>query len=181
MSTAAVIVVGAGAVVVGGAAVIAARGQVNHLEHAAGVHPALRALLGAWNSSGPHRVVISPADTDWSPTGGVRTDEASQAAAAGAGLSNASALRDTPHGRAAALDVWPEGFNPHRGFDAQPGMLPLFNVFGEWAESQRVVFGGALFEFSWGGRWSKPDRPHVEIRGWQQLPFPPPDYGEGFV
>jgi hypothetical protein len=130
-----------------------------------GVHPAIRALLDAWEREGTHIVVIGGGGS-W-PSGGLRVDESSQAAAAAAGLSSAATLATTPHGRGAALDVWPEGFNPHRSFEEQPGMRELMVVFGEWAEAKG---------FAWGGRWAKPDMPHVELRDWRSLPFPPPDY-----
>jgi hypothetical protein len=176
------LVLGAGVIVVGtGAAVAASAQRVGYIEHAAGVHPAMRGLLSEWDRVGSHVVVVAPGGTDWPYPGGVRTDEAGQAAAAGAGLSGASKLRDTPHGRAAALDVWPDGFVPSRGFDTQPGMELLFRIFGEWAERQTVRIGSDSYNFTWGGRFSKPDLPHVEIFGWRTLPFPPPHYGEGFA
>jgi hypothetical protein len=177
------ILLGAGVIVAGaGAAVASSARRVGFIEHATGVHPALRGLLGEWNRVGGHTVVVAPGDVaSWPYPGGVRTDEAGQVAAAGAGLSKATTLRDTAHGRGAALDVWPDGFDPHRGFDTQPGLEHLFRVFGEWAEAQSVQVGGDVWNFTWGGRWKKPDLPHVEIFGWRSLPFPPPFYGEGFA
>lgn len=144
-------------------------GRVRHRDRADGVHPDLQWLLDQWEVEGSHTIVIAGGD-DWPYSGGVRVDETSQAAAAGAGLSKASTLQDTPHGRGAALDIWPEGFNPHRGFDDPDqleGAQQLMHVFGEWAESKG---------FTWGGRWQRPDEPHVEITNWRDLPFPPPDY-----
>lgn len=176
------IVLGAGAIVLGASAAAAARTvahKVTYIEHARGVHPALRALLTEWNRVGTHTVVVAPGATDWPYPGGVRTDADGQAAAAAAGLSRATTLRSTPHGRAAALDVWPEGFNPRRGFDVQPSMEPLFRIFGEWAERQRVLVGDREFLFRWLGKAG--DLPHVELIGWEALPFPPPNYGEGFA
>ncbi len=175
-------IIAAGAVIVaGGAAAAVASRKVRYLENAAGTHPALRALLTAWDSTGTHTVTVAPAGTDWPIPGGLRLEVEGQAQAAALGLSNATTLRDTPHGRGAALDVWPDGFNPRRGFDVQPSMKQLFQVFGEWAELQAVRVGSAEFSFTWGGRFSKPDMPHVEIYGWRSLPFPPPPYGEGFA
>jgi hypothetical protein len=139
--------------------------RVRERQRADGVHPALQALLDAWEREGTHTVVVGGGD-DW-PSGGVRTDALGQASAAAAGLSNAITLAQTPHGRGAALDIWPDGFDPRRSFDAQPGMRELMAVFGQWAEAKG---------FAWGGRWTKPDMPHVEIRDWRSLPFPPPDY-----
>lgn len=142
-----------------------ASGLVRERERADGVHPALQALLDAWEREGTHVVVIGGGE-DW-PPGGLRTDALGQAAAAAVGLSGAMTLQQTPHGRGAALDVWPEGFNPRQSFEAQPGMRELMVVFGEWAERKG---------YAWGGRWTKQDFPHVELRDWRSLPFPPPDY-----
>lgn len=175
----AAIIVGAGVVVAGAGAVAATRGKVHFIEHAAGVHPALRALLGEWNRNGSHEISVAPADTNWPTPGGVRTDAEQQAADYRAGLTRASTLDQTAHGRAAAIDVWPKGFNPRRGFDSQPTMEHLFRVFGEWAERQVVVLDEVEYRFNWLDEIT--DLPHVEIIGWRALPYPPPDYGRGFV
>lgn len=186
MKTPEVIALGAGIVVVTGASSVAAaaltsNGRVGHIECADGTHPGLRALLRAWCDAGTHDVDVAPASTDWTPPGGLRTDESEQAAAASSGLSNATTLATTPHGRGCALDVWPVDFNPRRGFDTQPGMEQMMRLFGEWAENQVVTVDGVTSTFTWGGRFSRPDLPHVEIKGWQHLPYPPPAYGGGFV
>lgn len=164
------------------AALISTTGRVGHIEHAKGTHPALRGLLRGWDSVGTHEVDVAPADTDWTPTGGLRTSDAEEAAAAAAGLSHATTLSQSPHGRGCALDVWPRGFNPRRGFDSQPGMEQMMRLFGEWAQNQAVTVDGVTYTFTWGGSWKTlVDLPHVELKGWQHMPFPPPDYGEGFV
>lgn len=153
----------AAAVAVGTKKAISLSGRVQNRERAAGVAPELSALLDAWELEGTHQVQIGGGPS-WPYNGGVRRDAAAQAAAFAAGLSNAQQLSDTAHGRGGALDVWPAGFNPNRGFETQPGMEQLFKVFGQWAESKGFV---------WGGRWSTPDLPHVELRNWRSLPFPP--------
>ncbi len=136
---------------------------VGHIERALGVHPSLLALLEDWNRFGLHDVVIAGGE-GW-PNGGLRTDVLEQHKAFVAGLTKARTLADTPHGRGAALDVWPRGFNPHRGFDTQPDMPDLFRVFGQFAEDRGFV---------WGGDWASfQDLPHVEIADWRHLPYPP--------
>lgn len=161
----AVVVVVAGAAS-SGTFTLGAGSRVLYRERADGVHPDLQWLLDEWEREGTFVVQIA-GGPDWPYPGGVRTDEATQQAAAAAGLSAATSLAQTPHGRAAALDVWPDGFNPHLTFDAQPGQLQLMQTFGAWAESKG---------FTWGGRFSTPDYPHVEIVNWRNLPFPPPTY-----
>lgn len=162
-----------GAVAIGVGAYLLAkgRGRVLARERADGVHPELKALLDAWEHEGTHVVVVAGGPT-WPYSGGLRTDEEQSAAHAG-GLSNASNLKDTPHGRGAALDIWPAGFNPNADFTAQPHMRALMADFGTWAESYGLV---------WGGRWKTAtwpdgDMAHVELKNWRSLPYPPPDYG----
>jgi hypothetical protein len=140
--------------------------RVFYRERAEGVHPALVGLLDSWERDGEFAVQVAGGE-GWPYPGGLRTDEATQAAAAATGLSAASTLKDTPHGRGAALDVWPMGFEPYQSFEVQPGMRELMTRFGEFAEARG---------FEWGGRWGKADYPHVQVPGWRSLPFPPP-YG----
>lgn len=145
--------------------------KVQHRERALGVHPALQALLDAWEARGPHSVVVAP-------YGGLRTDEALQAGFAAAGNSNATTLRSTPHGRGAALDVYPSSFLPLLALPwaAVPDdVRAQFEAFGIFAEERG---------FTWGGRWRGPkfpngDQGHVEVKSWTDLPFPPPDYVAG--
>lgn len=146
---------------------------VFHRERARGVHPDLQQLLDDWAQSGTHDIVIAGGN-GW-PNGGLRTKAEVDAAHAG-GLSNATDLSQTPHGRGAALDVWPVGFVPSKSFDAQPGMQDLMKAFGDFAVAKSLVWGG---RFS--GTYSPTstvsgDWPHVELANWTSLPFPPPDY-----
>ena len=146
---------------------------VQRRELAAGVHPQLQALLDDWNANGTHPVRIGD-------NGGLRTDSLIQQAIAASGLSKATNLATTAHGRGAALDVWPVGFNPNASFASQPAMMALMQVFGEFAEARG---------YKWGGRWQikftpeqkaglapPGDWPHVEMPDWVALPYPPPNY-----
>lgn len=148
--------------------------NVFNREVANGVHPDLQRLLDLWEQEGSFDVTVAS---------GVRT-QAQQSAAYNAGLTRASDVSTTPHGRGAALDIHPSGFNPNACFASQPGMLDLMNAFGQWAEQQG---------FTWGGRFSgyyspackdidnvTGDRPHVEIKNWQSLPYPLPDYSSQY-
>lgn len=152
--------------------------QVLRRERARGVHPQLQALLDTWVLEGTHDVVIAV-------NGGVRSDPVLQASLAAEGFSAAGTLKVTPHGRAAAVDVWPASFLPHvpvaNGGTARRwsswAELPQpvrdeFKAFGVFAESKG---------FKWGGRWlgrayPNGDQPHVELANWQRLPFPAPVY-----
>lgn len=154
-----------------GAAVAAGRGggRVLYRERADGVHPDLQWLLDQWESEGSHVVEIA-GGPNWPHPGGLRSSELGQAATAAMGLSKAVTLQETPHGRGAALDVWPRGFRPDRSYaaaDQLPGARELMATFGAFARSRGLV---------WGGLWSTPDDPHVELCNWRSLPFPPPDY-----
>lgn len=149
--------------------------QVHHLERAEGCLLPLHQLLADWARSGRHDVLVAP-------NGGLRTDAVKQSTLASLGLSRAKELRHTPHGRGAAVDVWPASFLAHvpvaeggtarrwTSWDNLPvGVQADFMAFGEFAESHG---------FTWGGRWRSAsfphgDQPHVEMRGWTALPFPP--------
>jgi hypothetical protein len=148
---------------------------VYHRSRADGVVPLLQTLLDAWVRVGTHDIVIAP-------DGGLRTSVAQQAEKAASGLSNAKTLRQTPHGRGCALDVWPLSFLEFvplsSGGTAQRwaawAELPQrvrdeFRAFGEFAERNG---------FRWGGRFRgklfpNGDQPHVELMDWQRWPFPP--------
>lgn len=153
------------------AVAVPSSGRVLNRTRARGVRRELQELLDAWELYGTHQVTI-PA----SPWGGLRTSEADQAGYAAGGMSGASTLASTPHGRGAALDVWPVGFEAHVNgtWEAVPDDIKgKFLAFGLFAESRG---------FTWGGRWrssSMPngDQPHVEIAAWRTLPFPPPSGG----
>ena len=152
--------------------------QVLHLERARGIHPQLRALLDSWCVDGSHNVLVAP-------NGGVRTDEALQASTAAAGLSQAKTLRSTPHGRAAAVDVWPVSFLPFVPLSAggTGSRWVSWEQLPELVRNEFFLFG--LFAetkgLKWGGRWRgktfpNGDQPHVELPDWQSLPFPAPVY-----
>lgn len=145
------------------------KARVLNRERAAGVDARLLELLDAWEREGEHDVLVAP-------DGGVRKDAARQAQLAAGGASNASTLAQTPHGRGGALDVWPVEFEQYvRGsWDAVPRAVKAkFEVFGGFAEARG---------FTWGGRWRgatfpNGDQPHVEVKNWRQLPYPPSSGG----
>ena len=153
---------------------------ISHRERAAGVHPLLQALLDAWAQEGTHDIVVAP-------NGGVRRDAALQRKLAAAGSSNATSLSTTPHGRAAALDVWPASFLPFVptsaggtgprwvAWEALPQQVrDEFRAFGEFAERRAGFRWGGRFR---GANFPNGDQPHVELSSWAALPFPPPIYG----
>lgn len=147
-------------------------GRVRRRDLTAGVHPRLVELLDHWEREGWFDVVIAHGTYGKiTYVGGLRTDSAQQAATAGAGLSNASTLRSTAHGRGCALDVWPLGFDPTKPFSAQPGMQQLMQAFGEWAERRGFIWGGR-WKFQAPGAEVAGDWPHIEVPGWQNMPFP---------
>jgi hypothetical protein len=130
---------------------------VQNRERANGAAAPLQAFLDWWDTNGPFPLVVAP-------DGGVRTDAAKQAGYYAAGTSKAKTLDQTPHGRAAALDLWPAGFNPRVPLDQQPDIKAKFKQMGAIAKSQ--------FNFTWGGDWGW-DYPHVEVKGWKNMPYPP--------
>lgn len=151
---------------------------VLHLERATGIHPRLKSLLDIWATTGAHDVLIAP-------DGGLRTDEAVQAGKAASGQSNATSLRQTPHGRGGAVDVWPVSFLPY--VPKQNGgtgarwvaweHLPQqvrdeFHAFGDFAERHGFRWGGRFR----GAKFPNGDQPHVELEDWQRLPFPPASF-----
>jgi D-alanyl-D-alanine carboxypeptidase len=160
------VVVAVVVVLVWGLGVDGLTSMMGHKERAAGVHPELRALLDAWDAFGTHKAVVAY-------EGGKRTDAAKQASYAASGTSNAATLETTPHGRGAAVDVYPASFLPHLALRTAWPDLPQqvrdeFEAFGVFAEGRG---------FTWGGRWRSAkfpygDQPHVELRNWKSLPFP---------
>lgn len=152
------------------------RARVINRYAARGVHPDLQAFLDWWEQNGPFDVEIG--QLDGYPGGGLRTaaDAGGQAAACASGLSNACDLASTPHGRGAALDLWPVccGFSPTLSWEQwTPEIKSAFLTIGQLAESQGLT---------WGGRWRSTtfphgDQPHIELPYWRSLPYPPPDYG----
>lgn len=168
------VLVVAGLLLLAGGSVAAAapstrRATVYNRWAAAGVHPQMQALLDLWEQEGWFNVEVGTPFAGF-PGGGLRVaaDAAGQLAACQSGLSNACTLADTPHGRGGALDIWPEGFIPTKSYAEQPGTRELMIAFGQWAKSKGYV---------WGGDWANPDYPHVEMRNWRSLPYPPPNGG----
>lgn len=173
----------AGVLLLAGGAVNAAaaepsrRARVINRQAARGVHPELQGFLDWWEFNGPFDIEIG--QLAGFPGGGLRTeaDAGGQAAACAADLSAACSIIDTPHGRGAALDLWPVGFgfNPWLPWAQQPAEIKAaFAKIGQLAE----VYG-----LEWGGRWRTAqmpdgDQPHVQMRNWRSLPYPPPAYGE---
>lgn len=143
-----------------------AAGKVMKRERANGTDGRLQRFLDYWAVSGPFALMVAP-------DGGVRTNEARQASYYAAGTSKARTLDETPHGRGGAVDLWPEGFDPTKPVDE--------------ATYQRFLAIGAAAEragLGWGGRWTGAfppstanpyggDLPHVEVRDWASLPYPP--------
>ncbi len=156
------------------AAIAPVSARVRNRWAAAGVHPTLQAFLDWWEQNGPFDIVVG--QLSGYPSGGLRTaaDAAGQAAACAAGLSEACDIVNTPHGRGAALDLWPaDSFDPYLSWPSQP----------QWVKDQFLALGQAAeaFGLTWGGRWRTAkmpygDQPHVELKNWRSLPFPPPAY-----
>lgn len=139
--------------------------MVHNKDRANGAHAELRKLLEDWEREGTHEVTVAV-------DGGLRWGldaEQKQKGFFDAGLSKAATLKQTPHGRGAALDVHPVGFNPNAGFDTQPGMREKFVSFGTWAESKGFTWGGRFGSFGKDG-----DLPHIEIKNWAtRFAYPP--------
>jgi hypothetical protein len=132
--------------------------RVQNRERAKGAVAALQAFLDWWDANGPFAILVAP-------DGGVRTDAAKQAMYYEQGNSKARTLEETPHGRGAALDLWPVGFNPRLKLEAQPEVKAKFETMGRIAKEQ--------FGLTWGGDWGW-DFPHVEVKNWRRsLPYPP--------
>lgn len=131
--------------------------KVQNRQRAKGVLPPLQAFLDWWSVNGPFNLLVAP-------DGGVRTDAAKQAKYYAMGTSKAKTLADTPHGRGAALDLWPVGFNPGLALDKQPDIKAKFKEMGRIAKTQ--------FNLTWGGDWGW-DYPHVEVKSWRAFPYPP--------
>lgn len=144
-------------------------------EHMGNVVPELYRLADRWDDVGTHAVrVPSPQETAalGLPPAGAREGAAAaalQAQAYASGSSGARTLEDTPHGAgpgfaAAAIDVWPAGFNPRVPWERQPReIVQAFEAFGAFAEREGFV---------WGGRWRSSrfpngDQPHVELHNWR--------------
>lgn len=123
------------------------------------VHIQLRQLIEAWEYEGSHNIFI-PAD------GGLRIGveaAAKQLEYFQRGTSNARTLDETPHGRGAALDVYPVGYDFSKPLEEQPAMRARFEAFGAFAKR---------FGFVWGGDFRNlKDWPHVELPNWKTIQF----------
>ncbi len=140
--------------------------QVLCRDRALGVHAPLIKLLDLWVVLGTHDILVAP-------EGGYRfgfSAEQRQAELFRTLLSRAPTLRETPHGRRCALDIWPVGFAANRDFDHQPlpGMLDKFRAWGVFVDKHGPALG-----LRWGGHFAGfglfGDMPHVELIGWQAL------------
>ncbi len=158
-------------------------GMVHHLEErliVPGVDRRIVDFFLWWDEHGSFPLTIPP-------TGGVRTDEAVQAAlyaqgrtspgpragedgfpALGLTVTNARTLADTPHGRAAAADALPAVVK--NGVvvavlvdDRDTKVRLMFEAYGLLAEQHGL---------EWGGRFKGKDRPHVQCPNWRSLPMP---------
>jgi hypothetical protein len=142
--------------------------KVLRIERANGVDGRLMGALEAWEQHGPFVIMVGK-------DGGVRDDEDLQAELYSQGLTKASTLERTPHGRGGALDLWPvvDGvpvFANHsnetaEGRNQNAKELALYQEMGTWFKRMGFV---------WGGDWKGlRDYPHVEIANWTSLPYPP--------
>jgi hypothetical protein len=128
---------------------------VYHRERSAGVDDRLLQLLAWWDDNGPWPVVIPE-------HGGLRTSEQEQQDLFARGVTKASTLAQTPHGRGGALDLAPYRKGPGGLYAPDYSQPDDFTAIGEAAEALGL---------SWGGRWSDPDLPHVEVPDWRSLPL----------
>lgn len=152
--------------------------RILHLERARGVHPRMLVLLLDWAKHGPFDIAVAM-------HGGVRTDPGVQTMLSGGGMSAASTLKVTPHGRAGALDLWPLGFLAYvpKSFGGTAARWGTWEGLPQLIRDQFAELGrfSKALGFKWGGDWvgkSYPngDQPHHELADWQRLPFPPPTY-----
>lgn len=144
-------------------------GEVLYPQRMDGVVPELRETVLRWD--GPFDILVAP-------DGGLRTDPAKQLQYFNEGNSKARTLAETPHGRGAAVDLWPMSFNPSR---------PLFTAaeddknktdVSRFTIHQPIAFAHFEYMRAWAtrhgltilGRW---DLPHWELPQWRSLPYPP--------
>jgi len=142
------------------------KAKVEFVERARGCDSRLLDFLAWWQENGSFDILVAP-------DGGVRIGMAAeqrQLQYFNTGTSKAKTLRETPHGRGAAFDLWPVGFNPSgvaltRSSAMHVNKKAEFYAIGQAAEA---------FGLIWGGNWKTLyDLPHVEVPNWQQLPYPP--------
>lgn len=130
--------------------------RVYHRDRLGEMHPRLLALLDAWEQEGTFPVVITP-------HGGQRTSEEQQAELFAQRVTAAKTLAQTPHGKApsCALDWAPYRRNADGLYAPDYSDEVSFAELGAFAESRGL---------EWGGRWRRPDMPHVQVPGWQDYP-----------
>lgn len=176
------IAIAVGAIAVGAvaAALLLSRGgnvgrRFGGRENMGNVLPELYRLADRWDDVGTHSVRVPSAQETAAiglPPAGAREGGAAaalQAQAYASGASGARTLDETPHGagpgfQAAAIDVWPVGFNPRVPWERQPPeIVQAFRTFGEFAEREGFVWGGRWT----GARFPHGDQPHVEVRNWR--------------
>lgn len=155
--------------------------KVHHFERLTGCQQRIIDPFLKWEELGEFPLVILP-------DGGLRTDEAKQRELYQLGKSMAKTLKETSHGRGMAGDV---GFAKviknivvgiyteeldgdeylRRADIFVDFMRKLGLVIGDdWKKqfsSKRILVNG-VWRMSRGG-----DTPHVNLPGWQSLPFPP--------
>ena len=135
-------------------------------EKLADVNPLFRNLIDEWKTAKQ----TFPIQIDDGLRKGVEAELAQKSYFA-KGMSKAKTLRETPHGRGAAIDIRPVSFTPAMERLAWPDVPEKvkteFYIFGLFAENRG---------FKWGGRWRNAtfpygDQRHIEIVGWERIPF----------
>lgn len=132
----------------------------------------LQAFLTWWEQNGPFPITVGY-------DGGVRTLEKQQELYAkgrttkgeppytaekplGSTVTDANSNVNSPHGHAAALDLYPvNALGKAMTNAADPETLAKFQTIGTTAKAMG---------FAWGGDWKRLDYPHIEIVGWANLP-----------
>jgi hypothetical protein len=151
--------------------------KIYHRERADGLDGRIGAFLDWWEQNGPFPIMVGV-------DGGLRTPEKQEELFA-RGVTKAKTIETTPHGHAAAVDLWPVNelgrpqfkvgvFNLKTrmwedrsdiGKPLDPEHLQRYQQIGQLAKAQG---------FEWGGDWfSFKDLPHIEINGWASLPLVP--------
>lgn len=142
---------------------------IDFLEYADGVLDPLQQLLN---------LLMLEGEGEWTipEHGGYRygpIDEAKQEELFRTKQSKAKSLKQTPHGRRAAVDLWPKGFNPNRSFEhpSNVGMLERFKYWGAFVDKHGPALG-----IRWGGHFNGfgqyGDMPHCEMSDWARRAFP---------
>lgn len=152
------------------------RPLVLHRERAEGVHSSLIALLDAWEREGSFPILVAP-------DGGLRIGAiaaASQLRFYLTGLSKAKTLSETPHGRGAALDIYPVGFDSKKGLSKQPEIRAKWLTLIAFAQARGFISGKDWTSFV-APDGTTGDWPHLQMANWTKLPYPPPDYRQGMA